>query len=85
MTPVVLSSTDLTLRPWEPGDADALAVLADDEELRRSPALPPSDARSLLPCSCLAASAHHGAAARRLLLNHRWPAERVRPPVIIGV
>ncbi|MDF6066832.1 GNAT family N-acetyltransferase [Streptomyces sp. NPDC053741] len=35
MTPVVLSSTDLTLRPWEPGDADALAALADDEELRR--------------------------------------------------
>lgn len=32
---VVLSSTDLTLRPWEPGDADALATLADDEELRR--------------------------------------------------
>ncbi|MFF9690554.1 GNAT family N-acetyltransferase [Streptomyces sp. NPDC014623] len=32
---VVLSSTDLTLRPWEPGDADALAALADDEEVRR--------------------------------------------------
>ncbi|MYY13993.1 GNAT family N-acetyltransferase [Streptomyces sp. SID4919] len=32
---VVLSSADLTLRPWEPGDADALAALADDEELRR--------------------------------------------------
>ncbi|MFJ6252508.1 MULTISPECIES: GNAT family N-acetyltransferase [unclassified Streptomyces] len=32
---VVLSSTDLTLRPWELGDADALAALADDEELRR--------------------------------------------------
>ncbi|KOX30523.1 hypothetical protein ADL06_12210 [Streptomyces sp. NRRL F-6491] len=30
-----MSSTDLTLRPWEPGDADALAALADDEELRR--------------------------------------------------
>ncbi|MFF7361523.1 GNAT family N-acetyltransferase [Streptomyces sp. NPDC008125] len=35
MTTVVLSSTDLTLRPWEPGDADALAALADDENLRR--------------------------------------------------
>ncbi|MFG2869608.1 GNAT family N-acetyltransferase [Streptomyces sp. NPDC048338] len=32
---VILSSSDLTLRPWEPGDADALAALADDEELRR--------------------------------------------------
>ncbi|MEU8445389.1 GNAT family N-acetyltransferase [Streptomyces microflavus] len=32
---MVLSSTSLTLRPWEPGDTDALAALADDEELRR--------------------------------------------------
>ncbi|MFH8379100.1 GNAT family N-acetyltransferase [Streptomyces cyaneofuscatus] len=32
---VVLNSDDLTLRLWEPGDADALAALADDEELRR--------------------------------------------------
>ena len=32
---VKLDSADLTLRPWEPGDAEALAVLADDEELRR--------------------------------------------------
>ncbi|MFJ3505581.1 GNAT family N-acetyltransferase [Streptomyces sp. NPDC090135] len=35
MTTVVLRSTDLTLRPWEPGDASALAALADDEEVRR--------------------------------------------------
>ncbi|MFE7509625.1 GNAT family N-acetyltransferase [Streptomyces sp. NPDC057540] len=32
---VMLGSTDLTLRPWEPGDADALVALAGDEELRR--------------------------------------------------
>ncbi|MEE1819769.1 GNAT family N-acetyltransferase [Streptomyces sp. SP18ES09] len=32
---VVLQSADLTLRPWEPGDADALAALTGDEELRR--------------------------------------------------
>ncbi|MEU3873660.1 MULTISPECIES: GNAT family N-acetyltransferase [Streptomyces] len=32
---VVLSSADVTLRPWEAGDASALATLANDEELRR--------------------------------------------------
>ncbi|TXS21322.1 N-acetyltransferase, partial [Streptomyces sp. adm13(2018)] len=35
MTTVVLRSTDLTLRPWEQGDAGVLAALADDEEVRR--------------------------------------------------